>query len=357
MAIIPLAKGTLDTSCGLYQYGGDLDSMRFRKEDALSFSEDEWNKCLEHKVKRIEFINHEDGTLYYVSMDDAIKGGYFSDEGAGNLRRVPMSMWTHAALSESWNPKLILVDTRRAAPATKASSRRGRKGGVLANPDCKDCPLHETARNVCVPADGPTDAEIMFLGRNPGEDEDKANKPFVGRAGQLLRNAIGASDLEESELYITNVVKCHTPDNRKPTKEELAACDKYLQAELRKVKPKYIFVFGNEALGQLTGKEHGSKSKKNGAPGIMSLQGMTMKVADYIVFPMAHPSFIVRQGGVEDNKGGQRARASYLATFNANVQKLRQMQSEEETADAAEPEVKLCLTAAAVSRALADLET
>ncbi|KKM64614.1 hypothetical protein LCGC14_1499660, partial [marine sediment metagenome] len=228
---------------------------------------------------------------------------------------------------------------------------------VLSDPNCKACPLHETAGNVCVPADGSPDSEIMFLGRNPGEDEDKANTPFVGRAGQLLRNAIGASDLDESEIFITNVVKCHTPDNRKPTKEELVACDKYLQAELKRVRPKYIFVFGNEALGQLTGKEHGSNSKKNGAPGITSLQGKTMRVGDYIVFPMAHPSWVVRQGGLDDNKGGQRARAAYLAIFNANVQKLRQMQSGEDTADAEEPEVKLCLTAAAVSRALADLET
>ncbi|KKL05490.1 hypothetical protein LCGC14_2605490, partial [marine sediment metagenome] len=127
-----------------------------------------------------------------------------------------------------------------------------RKGGVMADPNCRDCPLYETARNVCVPADGSPDAEIMFLGRNPGVDEDKANTPFVGRAGQLLRDAISRSDLEESELFITNVVKCFTPDNRKPTAGELNACDKYLQAELKKVKPKYIFAFGNEALGRIT---------------------------------------------------------------------------------------------------------
>ncbi len=88
------------------------------------------------------------------------------------------------------------------------------KGGVLADPNCTGCPLHETATNVCVPADGSPDVEIMFLGRNPGEDEDKGNRPFIGRAGQLLRNAIGASDLDESEVFLTNVVKCHTPGNR-----------------------------------------------------------------------------------------------------------------------------------------------
>jgi len=82
-----------------------------------------------------------------------------------------------------------------------------------------------------------------------------------------------------------------------------------------------------------------------------------MNVGDYVVFPMAHPSWVIRQGGVDDNKGGQRARAAWLGIFNASVQKLRQMQSGEVTEDAAPPVVKLCLTAAAVSRALADLET
>ena len=207
-----------------------------------------------------------------------------------------------------------------------------------------------------MPADGSPDSEIMFLGRNPGEDEDKANTPFVGRAGQLLRDAIGRSDLDESEIFITNVVKCHTPDNRKPTKEELAACDKYLQAELKKVKPRYIFVFGNEALGQLTGKLHGTKGK-NGAPGILSLQGRVMEVGDYIVFPMAHPSYIVRQGGVDDNKGGERARAKYFSVFESNISRLRNMQTDAYTEDSREPDIKLCLNAKAVHMALDELET
>jgi DNA polymerase-1 len=231
-----------------------------------------------------------------------------------------------------------------------------KREAVLADPNCTDCPLYKTVRSVCVPADGDTGSEIMFLGRNPGVDEDKGNRPFIGRAGQLLRDAIDRSDLNESEIFITNVVKCHTPENRKPTAAELEACDKYLQAELKKVKPRYIFAFGNEALGRLTGKKHGEKGK-NGAPGITSLQGKVMEVGDYMVFPMAHPSYIVRQGGVEDNKGGERARAAYLAAFAANVSRVRNMQTDAYNEDSCEPDVKLCLNAKAVHKALDDLET
>lgn len=231
-----------------------------------------------------------------------------------------------------------------------------RKKAALSNPDCTRCPLYDAGKHTCVPGEGSTDVDILLLGRNPGVDESVANRPFVGRAGQLLRDAIARSDLDESELYITNVVKCHTPENRKPSASELEACDVYLQAELKKVRPKYIFVFGNEALGQLTGKKHGEKGK-NGAPGITSLQGKVMTVRDYIVFPFAHPSYIVRQGGVEDSKGGERARAAYLAAFEAAVAKVRTMQGGPASEDAEEPDVKLCLNAKAVHLALDDLET
>ncbi|KKK76714.1 hypothetical protein LCGC14_2860860, partial [marine sediment metagenome] len=231
-----------------------------------------------------------------------------------------------------------------------------RKGDELANSDCRDCPLYETAHNVCVPADGSPDSEILFLGRNPSVDEDKANMPFVGRAGQLVRNAIARSDLDEDEIFFTTAVKCRTPENRKPTATELKACDRYLQAELKRVRPKYIFAFGNEALGQITGKLHGVKGK-NGAPGITSLQGKVMEVGDYMVFPMASPAYIVRQGGDEDSKGGEIARAAYLAVFAANLSRLRNMQAGAYNEDSREPDVKLCLNAKAVHKALDDLET
>ena len=227
------------------------------------------------------------------------------------------------------------------------------------NPNCEDCPLHKEAENVCVPGEGSTDAEIMFLGRNCGYDEDRENRPFVGRSGQLLRDAMERSGLSPKEVFITNVVKCVTPGNRKPTQEELDACAHYLDDEAKEVKPEFVFAFGNEALGRLTGKLHGQKGK-NGAPGITKLQGKVLtlgKRRKYTVFPMAHPSYIVRQGGEDDSKGGERARAAYFAALAKNVTIMRGMQGGKENPLAKEPKVRLCMTMKAVNMALDDLET
>ncbi len=227
------------------------------------------------------------------------------------------------------------------------------------NPNCTDCPLHEEADNVCVPGEGPTDSEIMLLGRNPGYDESRENRPFVGRSGQLLRDAMERSGLDPKEVFITNAVKCVTPGNRKPTQEELEACAPYLKDEAQEVKPRFVFAFGNEALGRLTGKLHGQKGK-NGALGITKMQGKVLtlgKRRKYTVFPMAHPSYIVRQGGEDDSKGGERARAAYFAALAKNVSIMRGMQGKEDNPLSREPKVRLCQTMKAVNMALDDLET
>ncbi|MCX6567630.1 MAG: uracil-DNA glycosylase, partial [Candidatus Aminicenantes bacterium] len=78
---------------------------------------------------------------------------------------------------------------------------------------CKLCPLHKL-RTHAVPGEGDRSAELMFIGEGPGRDEDAQGRPFVGRAGQLLRKIIAAMKFREDEVYITNIVKCRPPDNR-----------------------------------------------------------------------------------------------------------------------------------------------
>ena len=208
------------------------------------------------------------------------------------------------------------------------------------DPKCRLCPLYAGAKSVCVPGEGPADADIMFVGRNPGYREDAENRPFVGPAGEFLRESLARSGLREDEVFLANVVKCVTPENRKPTREELAACAPYLKAELERVKPRYIFVFGNEALGFFTGKEHGKKGK-NGGPGITSLQGQVMEMDGYTLFPMPHPSYVIRQGGPDDHKGAQIIRQKFHSTMTQHVQRIRQLESPE-GATATEPTVIIC---------------
>lgn len=111
---------------------------------------------------------------------------------------------------------------------------------------CTSCRLREGCQQV-VFADGPEDAQIMFIGEGPGQDEDKQGKPFVGRAGQLLDKILEAADFKREEVYISNVVKCRPPGNRLPNPDEVKACCQYLELQIKLIKPKIIVCLGSLA--------------------------------------------------------------------------------------------------------------
>lgn len=84
---------------------------------------------------------------------------------------------------------------------------------------CTLCPLFQNRKNA-VPGEGPSTADIMIIGEGPGQEEDDQGRPFVGRAGKLLTQALESAGLKREEVFITNVVKCRPPKNREPTTEE-----------------------------------------------------------------------------------------------------------------------------------------
>ena len=95
---------------------------------------------------------------------------------------------------------------------------------------CTSCPLSQTRHNVVFGV-GPTDAEILFVGEGPGEQEDLTGEPFVGPAGKLLDDMLRIIDLGRHNCYIANIVKCRPPHNRDPLNEEQAACRHWLSAQ------------------------------------------------------------------------------------------------------------------------------
>ncbi len=151
---------------------------------------------------------------------------------------------------------------------------------------CTLCPLHKFRKNA-VPGEGDWAAELMFIGEAPGRDEDEQGRPFVGRAGQLLRKIIAAMTFREDEVYITNVVKCRPPENRVPHRDEAEACFPYLVRQIELIKPKVIvtlgktptehFVFGRAGMGELRGRF----GDYRGIP----------------VMPTFHPSYLIRNEG------------------------------------------------------------
>lgn len=115
---------------------------------------------------------------------------------------------------------------------------------------CTECGLCQT-RNHVVFGVGRKDADIMFIGEGPGEQEDLKGEPFVGAAGKLLDDMLSIIDLNRSNIYIANIVKCRPPMNRDPRDEEQDACIDYLKEQIALVKPQIIVCLGRIAAKRI----------------------------------------------------------------------------------------------------------
>lgn len=134
---------------------------------------------------------------------------------------------------------------------------------------CVKCTLCEKRRNVVFGV-GARNADILFVGEGPGEQEDLRGEPFVGAAGRLLDDMLSIIDLNRSNIYIANIVKCRPPGNRDPLEEEQNACSGYLRAQIELIQPKVIVCLGRIAAKCLIDpdyritREHGSWICRNG---------------------------------------------------------------------------------------------
>ena len=133
--------------------------------------------------------------------------------------------------------------------------------------DCRKCALGSTRTN-CVFGVGNPNADLMFVGEAPGEQEDLSGIPFVGRAGQLLDKFLFAVDIDRKDVYIANILKCRPPKNRDPLPEEEEACIGYLREQVRLIRPKIIVCLGRISAMKLIKpdfkitKEHGQWFEK-----------------------------------------------------------------------------------------------
>ena len=124
-------------------------------------------------------------------------------------------------------------------------------------------------------------AKYMVVGQNPGRDEVEQGFPFVGLSGQFFDRALENVGLSRRDFYVCNTVCCYTPDNRKPTTEEMENCRMFLDREVKILKPRIIVALGSAAFKQLTG-----------LSGIMKHHGTRIFSPRYrvIVIPLLHPS-------------------------------------------------------------------
>jgi uracil-DNA glycosylase family 4 len=145
---------------------------------------------------------------------------------------------------------------------------------------CQLCRLSKS-RTIAVPGEGPSNASIVLIGEAPGEKEDLTGRPFVGRAGQLLDGLLAEAGIERSEVFITSVVKCRPPKNRKPRSDEMKICvNTYLRPQMDLIKPKVICLMGNSASSAVIGRQ-----------GVTSIHGRVFDDRFLVTF---HPAAILR---------------------------------------------------------------
>ena len=148
---------------------------------------------------------------------------------------------------------------------------------------CKKCPLHETRTN-CVFGVGNKNADLMFVGEAPGEQEDLSGTPFVGRAGQLLDKFLYAVDIDREDVYIANILKCRPPKNRDPLPAEEDACIDYLRAQVKLIKPKIIVCLGRIAAMRLIDPNYK----------ITKEHGIWVKKGNFLMTAVYHPALLLR---------------------------------------------------------------
>jgi len=149
--------------------------------------------------------------------------------------------------------------------------------------DCQRCKLCSGRKQIVFGSGNPK-AELVFVGEGPGEEEDKQGIPFVGAAGQLLTKMIEAMKFSRDTVYICNVVKCRPPGNRNPEPDEIQACEPFLRAQLRVIKPKVIVALGKFAAQTLLRED----------TAITRLRGQWRQYEGIDLMPTFHPAYLLR---------------------------------------------------------------
>lgn len=156
--------------------------------------------------------------------------------------------------------------------------------------DCRRCPLYKNATQT-VFGEGSSHAAIMFVGEQPGDQEDRQGRPFVGPAGRLFDEALAEAGIARAETYITNAVKHfkYEPRGKKrlhkrPDRGEIEACRWWLTAEIALIKPKLIVALGATAARALLGR----------TVIISKLRGETLDFGNHAGLVTVHPSFLLR---------------------------------------------------------------
>jgi len=200
------------------------------------------------------------------------------------------------------------TDEWRPAPAPETSSLTKLREAART---CTACPLYKNATQT-VFGEGAKGATLMLVGEQPGDQEDRVGKPFVGPAGQLLDRALVEAGIKRNEVYVTNTVKHFKWEPRgkrrihqKPRARDIAACRPWLEAELRVVRPDVLVCLGSTAAQAIFGSSFRVTRQRG--------QVLESDLAERVVATV-HPSSILRQ---RDEESRHREYTVFVADLRA----------------------------------------
>ena len=157
---------------------------------------------------------------------------------------------------------------------------------------CVKCSLSTTRKNVVFGRGNPN-SKLFVVGEGPGQQEDEQGLAFVGRAGKMLDSVFLSVGIDTNEdCYISNIVKCRPPNNRKPLANEVKECLPWLNEQIELIKPKVIVLAGSTAV----------QSYLNIDEPISKLRGKWIVKEDIKYMPIFHPSYLLRNPSKEKGK-------------------------------------------------------
>ena len=157
---------------------------------------------------------------------------------------------------------------------------------------CVKCSLSSTRQNVVFGRGNPN-AELFVIGEGPGQQEDEQGLAFVGRAGKMLDSAFSSVGIDTNkDCYISNIVKCRPPNNRKPLANEVSECIPWLTQQIKLINPKVIVLAGSTAV----------QSYLNVDEPISKLRGTWIIKENIKFMPIFHPSYLLRNPSKEKGK-------------------------------------------------------
>ncbi len=152
---------------------------------------------------------------------------------------------------------------------------------------CQRCRLAET-RNNALPGEGHADTRLLLIAQAPGEKEDREGRMFVGPTGPIIDELLKEAVLNRDEVYMTNLVKCHLPKNRRPKQDEIDACSPYLDKEIAVIQPSVLVPLGFYATRHIL--DSTGVSRPSARADFKNLYGRLALAWDRKIYPLPHPS-------------------------------------------------------------------